>query len=88
VSTTIRTDDPSELDAVRRVVRDERMPYPCYLDRGSQWARTADLHARPAFLLIGRDGRVAYYHRGPLTADTPAHVRFVAAVERALATPP
>ena len=86
MGTTNYGDDPD--GAGRRTIGDTArahgMTYPTYLDRRAAWARRTGLHVRPAFLLIDRQGRVAYRFVGPLEVRTPSFDALAAEIERAL----
>ncbi len=78
---------PQELQAIQNAVQEEHMTYPCFLDPGSAWSRQLGLSLRPAFLVVGRDGRVAYRAAAILTAGEPDAVALTTAIEHALEAP-
>lgn len=76
--------DPDDAEAERKsaeeAAKEERMTWPSYLDTASTWAKPIGLSEIPAFLVVGKDGRVLFRHQGKLVKDSPAY----AAMERAL----
>jgi hypothetical protein len=73
VSTAPINDEANDAEktAVAQVAQDEHMTYPCFLDVRSGWAHQTGLSVRPAFMVIGRDGRVAFRVAAVLTDDPP-----------------
>jgi cytochrome c biogenesis protein CcmG/thiol:disulfide interchange protein DsbE len=49
------------------------LPYPSLEDKGSRMAIDYGLYGVPETFVIGRDGRVAYKHAGPITEELLAH---------------
>jgi hypothetical protein len=70
--------------SVETATKEHGMTYPGFLDIEGAWSRTAGLRAIPAFLVIDKAGRLAYLHRGKLTADSDGFERMTAIIEQAL----
>ena len=64
---TSYNDAPSS--ATRWIEQMGGQPYPTLFDRGSRTAIDYGLYGVPETFFIGRDGRVAYKHVGPVTAS-------------------
>jgi cytochrome c biogenesis protein CcmG/thiol:disulfide interchange protein DsbE len=64
---TSYNDAPS--NATRWIETMGGQPYPALLDAGSRTAIDYGLYGVPETFFIGRDGRVAYKHVGPVTAE-------------------
>jgi hypothetical protein len=81
------TKDGAEEDDRKHVAetaREEKMTYPCFLDVDGSWSQTAEVGGIPAFLIVGKDGRLAYRHSGKLTESSEAFEKMRAAIEMAL----
>jgi hypothetical protein len=90
VSTTVLLNPraiEAETTAIRQVVADEQMSYPCVLDARARWAVASGLNNVPAFLLVGRDGRRAHILYGTLRENTSEFTALTAAIDAALAAP-
>lgn len=76
--------DPDDAEAERKgaeeAAKEEKMTWPSYLDTNSAWAKPLGLSEIPAFLVVGKDGRILFRHQGKLMKESPAF----AAMERAL----
>ena len=88
VSVTKDGDDADEKKTVEDTAREEQMSYPCFLDVDGGWSKRADVGINPVFLLVGRNGRLAYRYGGKLLRGTEDYARLERAVEAALARPP
>jgi hypothetical protein len=78
------TDAESERQGAIEASREEKMNYPTYLDENNAWSKKHAVTDIPAFLVLGRDGRVIFRHRGKLVVDSPAYVEMAKAIEKAL----
>jgi hypothetical protein len=61
------------------------MTYPTFLDVDGRWSKEAAIGMSPAFLVVGKSGRLAYRYSGKLLEGTPEFDALVAAIEKALA---
>jgi thiol-disulfide isomerase/thioredoxin len=60
----VNPDDPG--DDAREFLRDHYVPYPSYVDRGSEIARDIGVRAGlPTTVFYDRDGEIAYVKQGP-----------------------
>jgi AhpC/TSA family len=78
------TDAENERKSVAEAAREEKMDYPTFLDANNTWSKKNGVAEIPAFLVLNRDGKVVFRHRGKLTADTPAFAEMTKAIETAL----
>jgi len=69
---------------VLAAIKEEKMTYPTLLDPDGAWWSAAEVGMAPTFLIVGKDGRLAYRHTGKLMEGTPAYAAVVAAIEQAL----
>lgn len=80
--------DPADAESERQsaieAAQEEKMDYPTYLDENGAWSKKHGVADIPAFLVINRDGRVVFRHRGKLVIDSPAYVEMTKAIETAL----
>jgi len=74
--------DAAERANVEKVAREHGMTAPSYLDVGGGWSKQADVGLAPAFLLVDRDGRLAYRYVGMLSEDSDAFRAMTAALEK------
>lgn len=58
------------------------MTAPTYLDVDGRWSKEADVRLAPAFLLLDREGRLAYRYAGKLTVDSAAYQEMAAIAEK------
>jgi hypothetical protein len=86
VSVTGHGDDATERKRVEDTAKEEGMGYPCFLDVDGKWSAQADAGGIPAFLLIGKDGRLAHRFKGKLT-EGPELEALAASIEQALERP-
>jgi hypothetical protein len=77
-------DAESERKSVADAAREEKMDYPTFLDDANVWSKKHGVAEIPAFLVLGRDGKVVYRHRGKLVVDSPAYLDMAKAIETAL----
>jgi hypothetical protein len=85
VSVVSDRDDAEEVGAVRQAASREHMPYPCYLDEGGAWSVRAQATSIPAFLVVGKDGRLRARVHGKLAPGNEPLRQLEAAVDDALA---
>jgi thiol-disulfide isomerase/thioredoxin len=86
VSVTAFDDAPGEREIVAASAREAHMTYPCFLDKGSVWQHAVGTSGMiPMFLIVDRNGRLAFSGKGLLLQGTPAFDSLAAAIERALA---
>jgi hypothetical protein len=88
VGVTKDGEDADEKKTVADTAREEKMTYPTFLDVDGRWSSQADVGLNPIFLLIGRDGKLAYRFGGKLLRDTDDYAALERAVEAALSRPP
>lgn len=82
-------DEPDERRLIEETVREERMTYPCFLDKNLRWLKeTSGRTSVPLFLLIGRDGRIRFTFDRKLSEGSADFERLREAIEQALAAPP
>ncbi len=82
---TLNGDDPEEAKGIAEAAREEHMAYPCFLDRGSAWQQKAGTEgAVPYFMVIDREGRLAFKHHGKVVEGSPAFEELDHAIARAL----
>ncbi len=77
-------DDAEERTAINDAIHEEHMTYPCFLDVRSAWSRLTQLNVRPSFMVLDRNGRVAYRATAVLEPGGPDVQRLDAAVAQAL----
>ena len=85
----LRTISVTEYDTDQRklvadAVEKHGMEYPCYLDSDGEWLKRAGIKLIPVFVLIDKDGRVAYRHAGKLTEGTADYEALDAAIVKTL----
>lgn len=67
------------LEQVRELVREKQVAHPIMVDAKQKIAAAYGVRALPAIFVIGRDGKVAYYHEGYTEGDELRLSRAVAA---------
>lgn len=77
-------DAESERQSAIEAAREEKMVYPTYLDENGVWSKKNGTVDIPAFLVLGRDGRVVFRHKGKLVIDSPAYNEMAKAIESSL----
>ena len=77
-------EDQEERKGVLDAVQEEKMTYPTLLDPSGVWWSAADLGMAPTFLVVGKDGRLAYRYTGKLVEGTESYTALTAAIEQAL----
>lgn len=83
--TEVDLDDlQEETAAVRKAAEEHDMRYPTLLDAGGQWMASAGISSVPTFVVIAKDGHLAYRYRGSVKPGSDAHTQLEAAVVRAL----
>jgi hypothetical protein len=85
VSVTKHGGDEEDRKLVAETARNEKMTYPCFLDTDGAWSKLTGLSLVPVFLVVDRDGRVAYRHWGKLALGTGGFDQMRDAIELALA---
>lgn len=78
------TDAENERKSVTDAAREEKMVYPTFLDDNNAWSQKNGVTAIPAFLVLGRDGKVIYRHKGKLLVAGQAYLEMSKAIESAL----
>lgn len=80
--------DPSDAESERKSVaeaaREEKMVYPTFLDGNNAWAKKHGLAEIPAFLVLNREGKEVFRHKGKLVVNSPAYAEMTKAIEAAL----
>jgi hypothetical protein len=80
--------DTTEPESERKGVTDaalaEKMDYPTYLDDNSVWSKKHGVAEIPAFLVVNRDGKIVFRHRGKLLVDSPVYLEMAKAIEKSL----
>ena len=79
-----RLDNEDERAGIAEAIREERMPYACYLDAGAEWSLATGLRQVPSFALIDRAGRVRYRARGVVLQGNDEFRALEAAIVAAL----
>jgi hypothetical protein len=67
---------------VEKVAKEHGMTAASFLDVGGAWSSSIGVHLDPTFLLLDRDGRVAYRYAGKLAPDGEAFTRMMELVEK------
>ena len=78
------TDAENERNGAAVAAREEKMDYPTYLDENNGWSKKHGIADIPAFLVLGRDGRVVFRHHGKLVEGSSAYTEMAKAIETAL----
>lgn len=60
---------PRGAEDVRRLVREQELAHPVVLDPEQEICGLYHVRALPAIFVIGRDGKIAYYHEGYAEGD-------------------
>jgi hypothetical protein len=84
VGVTVSGEDQEERASVIDAIREEKMDYPTALDPSGAWWNAAEMGVAPTFLIVGKDGRLAYRHSGKLLEGTEAFAKMKAAIDEAL----
>ena len=78
--------DAEEVKEIAQAAREEKMTYPCFLDKDSAWQKQVGTEGSvPYFLVIGKSGRIVFKHKGILEESSPAFTELAAAIERTIA---
>ena len=64
--------------------KEHGIDYPTLLDGDAKWMKSAGIEGIPTFLVIDRDGRLAYRYRGGVRPGSDAYRELEKAIERAL----
>ncbi|HRI67986.1 MAG TPA: redoxin domain-containing protein [Polyangium sp.] len=78
------TDAESERKSVTDAAHEEKMVYPTFLDDKGIWSKKHDAASIPAFLVVSREGKIIFRHRGKLVVDSPVYAQLSKAIESAL----
>jgi hypothetical protein len=78
-------EDEAERKHVAETAKEEKMTYPSFLDIDGSWTKASRLGMVPAFLVVGKHGRLLYRYSGKLVEGTPQFDEVAAAIDRALA---
>ena len=78
------SDAESERKSVTEAVHEEKMVYPTFLDDKGVWSQKQGTSAIPAFLVVNREGKIVFRHRGKLVVDSPVYAELTKAIESAL----
>jgi hypothetical protein len=62
--------DSGEKADVVKAAADHQMSWPTYLDVTGAWTKAAGIRGEPVFVLLDREGKIAYRHAGKLTTDS------------------
>ena len=81
VVSVTREDDRAEVESA---AKEHGMDYPGFLDVDGAWSGAAQMRAIPAFVIVDKQGRLAYRHAGRLSKDSESFERMNAIVENAL----
>lgn len=74
--------DEEERAWVDATARKHGMTAPSFVDPDGSWSKAANIGSVPGFLLIDRDGRVAYRYVGKLDRDGKAFAEMSALLEK------
>ena len=66
-------DDAEDKQRVVDVAKEHHMTGPSFLDSGGSWSKAADIDVNPGFLLLDREGKVAYRYVGKLDEGSEAY---------------
>ncbi len=72
ISVTKHGKNEVERARIEEVARNHGMTSPSYLDVDKSWSKAAGLLMNPSFILLDREGRVAYRSTGQLERDDHA----------------
>lgn len=78
------TDAESERKSAAEAASEEKMVYPTYLDENNAWSKKHDVAQIPAFVVLGRDGKVLFRHKGKLVVDSPTFAEMAKTIDAAL----
>jgi NAD(P)-dependent dehydrogenase (short-subunit alcohol dehydrogenase family) len=84
VGVTRSGENDEERRDVEAAAKEEKMTYPTLLDPSGAWWDAANVGVAPTFLVIAKDGRLAYRHTGKLTEGSEGFTKLVAAIEQSL----
>ena len=87
VGVTLSGEDEQQRRDVAEAAKEEKMTYPTLLDPSGAWWDAAGVGVAPTFLVVGKDGRLAYRHTGKLTEGSEGFTKLVAAIEQSLQSP-
>ena len=73
-----------ERDEVAASAREHGMDYPGFLDTEGTWSSVAGVRAIPAFIVLDKEGKLAFRHGGKLSKDTETFASMDSVVDRAL----
>jgi hypothetical protein len=84
VSVTKHGDDAADRAHVAETAQEEKMDYPCFLDTDGSWSDKAGLGHVPAFVVVGKDGRLVYRSAGKLVEGSRDYEELAQAIDKAL----
>jgi predicted transcriptional regulator len=84
VSVTKDGEDEEAKKHVAETAREEKMTYPCFLDVDGAWSEKSEMAAIPVFMIVDRQGKVAYKHSGKLAEGTDSFEAMRSAIDKAL----
>lgn len=82
IGVTKMGDDEEEQTLVATTAKKHAMSAPTFLDPDGAWSKEANVAQAPGFLLIDREGRVAYRHIGKLDESYKAFNEMNAILEK------
>jgi hypothetical protein len=75
----------AEKPLVQKVIEEEKMTYPCYMDAGGAWASGAGIEGIPTFLVVNREGKSVHKFKGKLTEGSESYQAIASAIDGAVA---
>jgi hypothetical protein len=74
----------AERPVVEKAAEEEKMTYPCLLDAGGKWQKSAGIEGLPSFLVVNRDGKIVHKFKGKLTEGSDEFNKLAGAIEQAI----
>ena len=75
-------DDANDKATAEKVAKDHGMTAPSFLDASGAWCKSAGVMLEPTFLLLDKEGKLAYRHNGKLAIDDDAFKEMSALVAK------
>lgn len=75
-------DDAAERAHVEKVAREHGMTAPSLIDPNGAWCKSAGVSLEPTFLLVDKQGKLAYRHNGKLSIDDDGFKQMNALIEK------
>jgi hypothetical protein len=75
-------EDAAEKAEVEKSAREHGMTAPSFIDAGGAWCKSAGVVLEPTFLLVDKEGKLAYRHNGKLSIDDDGFKQMNALVEK------